>query len=132
MKGRWALNLFPQRWSGRDLLKSRLFPRRASTIPPASWAGELMEKRFRALFVCGSCAVKYREGLRRWAYVRNADKVAQGNACDFCHAVSAYTPIWYTEEQRPPTLQHLADESRRYGIAGAPHLYDNRRLAWTR
>lgn len=129
MKGRYALNI-PQKWSRRDLLATRQFPRRKATIPAASWVGELMEKRFRAIFVCGPCAVKYRDGLRRWGYVRHPDKAAQGNACDFCQRVAPYLPIWFTEEDRAMTAQQLHDESRRYGVrTGALHLYDHRRLA---
>lgn len=131
MKGRYALNLLRQTWTTRDRLLARRFPARKATLLPSVWVEELMAKRFGALIICQPCAWKYGDGITRWGYVRHPDMKVQGNPCDFCKQVYDVTPLWFKEEHRYPTRQEHADQSERYGIRGAPHLYD-RRAACTR
>jgi len=120
------LNLIPRRWRPRDMLPR--FPRRAPTVPAASWLGELMEKRFGALILCGPCVVKYGDAIRRFAYVRHPDMKVQGNACDACKQVPpGQIALWFKEEHRYPTQQDYADQSARAGIRSAPHAYDGQR-----
>ncbi len=122
------LILVPRPWTAWDRLKARAMPRRRATFPLAARLGELMEKRFGALIICGSCAVKYGDALRRFAYVRHPDMKVQGNACDGCERVPpGQTPLWFREEHQYPTQQQYADESARFGIRSAPHAYDGRR-----
>lgn len=128
MKGRWALNFIPQRWTLRDKIFAQRAPRRKATLLPAPWVEELMAKRFGALIVCDGCAFKYRDGLGRFGYARHPDMKARGNACDFCKQVQSYpAALWLPEEHRYPTATEHAEQSRHFGIAGAPHLYDARR-----
>ena len=127
------LNLLPRRWRPFDAIPR--FPRRAPTVPPASWLGELMEKRFGALILDAHCAWKYRDAIRRLGYVRHPDMKVQNNACDACKRVpSEPTPLYFKEERRYPTQQQYADESAQFGIRSAPHAYDARRraAAWSR
>lgn len=122
------LILIPRTWRTVDRLLARRFPRRRATVPPASWLGELMEKRFGALILCAGCALKYGDAIRRLAYARHPDMKATGNACDACKRMHTEPlALWFKEEHRYPTAQEHADQSRRFGIAGAPHLYDARR-----
>lgn len=117
--------LSPREWSVWDRLKARRFPRRKATFPLAARLGELMEQRFGALIICGACAVKYGDALRRFAYVRHPDMKVQGNLCDGCETVApGQTPLWFKEEHRYPTTQEHAIQAARFGVRGAPHLYD--------
>lgn len=119
------LILVPRRWRAFDRIPR--FPRRAPTVPPASWLGELMQKRFGALILCASCALRYRDAIQRLAYVRHPDMKVQGNACDACKRVHTEPlPLWFCEEHRYPTQQEHAERSARFGIRSAPHLYDHR------
>lgn len=121
-----ALNLVPRVWRAIDRIPR--FPRRAPTVPPASWLGELMEKRFGALILDAHCAWKYHDAIRRLGYVRHPDMKVQGNACDACKRVSSEpVPLYFKEEHRYPTQQQHADESARFGIRSAPQSYDGRR-----
>lgn len=121
-----ALNLFPRAWRAIDRIPR--FPRRAPTVPPASWLGELMEQRFGALILDAHCAWKYRDATRRLGYVRHPDMKVQGNACDACKRVPTEpVALWFKEEHRYPTQQEHADQSARAGIRSAPHAYDTRR-----
>ena len=129
-KGQHALNLFRRPWNRADRMLSMKFPRRTATIPPASWVEELMAKRFGALMICGACAVKYRDGISRWAYVRHPDMKAQGNACDFCKTVYDVLPLWMKEEHQYPTRQQHHEDSLRSGVnSPTPHVFDRRRFA---
>lgn len=122
----YATNIFPRKWTWKDRL--RLFPQRKATVMPSAWVEELMAKRFGALIICGPCGIKYRDGIRRWGYFAHENMKAQGNACDFCKRVDPYpVPIWLKEEHRYPTATEHAEQSRRFGVAGAPHLYDRTR-----
>ena len=117
--------LVARTWSVVDKLLAKKMPRRRATFPLAARLGELMERRFGALIICGSCAVKYGDALRRWAYVRHPDMKVQGNLCDGCEQVSpGQTPLWFKEERRYPTQTDYARQSARFGVRGAPHLYD--------
>lgn len=128
------LNIVRREWTIRDRLLARLFPRRTVNFGKVSKADELMQKRFGGLFICGVCAVRYRDGIRRWGYARHPDMSVKGNACDFCETVYGWLPIWSPEERQYPTRQQHADESARAGIRSAPHAYDGRRrvIACTR
>lgn len=100
-----------KRWTTRDLLEAVRFPRRKATVLPAPWVEELMAKRFGALIVCPGCAVKYRAGLRRWAYVAHPDMKTQGNSCDFCQGIPPQPiPLWFKEEHQYPTQADYARE----------------------
>ena len=115
MKGRWALNLFPQKWSLRDRLASLKF-RWTPGVAPACRVDELMSLRHNAILVCASCALKYRDGMRRYGYARHPDMKVQGNACDFCHQVPTHPiPIYFKEEAlgRYPTLNQSEQMRRR-------------------
>jgi len=127
IKGHHPLNIFRRRWTTRDRLFARAFPRRKATLLPSVWVEELMAKRFGALMICQPCAWRYGDGMARWGYAKHPDMTVQGNACDFCKQVYDRMPLWFREEHGYPTRQQHADESRRYGIVGAPHLYDRRR-----
>lgn len=121
-----ALNLFPRAWRAIDRIPR--FPRRAPTVPPASWLGELMEQRFGALILDAHCAWKYRDAIRRLGYVRHPDMKAQGNACDACKRVPTEpVPLYFKEEHRYPTQTEFAEQSARAGIRSAPHAYDSGR-----
>ena len=113
-------------WSPMDKLRALVFPRRAPTVPPASWLGELMEKRFGCVFICERCKWRYGDAIQRLGYVRHPDNKAQGQLCDACKTYVPLLAIWNKEEHRYPTAQEHAEQSRRFGIAGPPHLYDRR------
>ena len=120
------LNLIPRVWRAIDRIPR--FPRqRTPNFSIASKVEELMAKRFGGLAVCGHCAWRYRDALRRWGYSRHPDITFQGNACDFCEQVFVSLALWPKEEHPYPTQQQLADESARAGLRSAPHAYDGRR-----
>lgn len=124
------LTLIPRVWRAIDRIPR--FPRRAPTVPPASWLGELMEQRFGALILDAHCAWKYRDALTRLGYVRHHDMKVQGNACDACKRVATEpVPLWFKEEHRYPTQTEYVAQSDRVGIRGAPHVYDARRRVAT-
>ena len=121
-----ALNLIPRVWRAIDRIPR--FPRRRTpNFSAVSKVEELMQKRFGGLAVCGGCAWKYSDALRRWGYRRHPDIKFQGNACDFCERVFASLALWPKEEHPYPTRQEFADQSARFGIRGAPHAYDRSR-----
>lgn len=117
MKGRHALNLVPQRWTLWDRLQSLAYTWKPSTLP-AVRVDELFSLRHHAVFICAHCALRYRDGIRRHAYVRHPDMKVQGNPCDFCREVKSQPiPIWFREESvgNYPTLNEstrMAREAR--------------------
>lgn len=82
---------------------------------PASRVDDLFALRHNAVIICATCALKYREGIRRHAYVRHADMKVKGNACDFCREVKTEPiAIWFKEEahRRYPTLNESTRMAR--------------------
>ena len=117
--------LVPKIWRAVDRL--RRFPRRRTpNFSAVSKVDELMQKRFGGLAICAGCAWRYRDAIRRWGYYRHPDIKFTGNVCDFCERMFDELPLWPKEEHPYPTRQQHATASARFGVRGAPHLYDVR------
>ena len=125
------LNLVPRVWRAIDRIP-RFPSRRTPNFSIASKVGELMQKRFGGLAVCGTCAWRHRAVLARFGYYRHPDITFRGNACDFCEQVYDSLALWPTEEHRYPTQQEYADQARA-GLQRESHADDRRRvIAWSR
>jgi hypothetical protein len=108
-------------WRLIDQVLAQRAPRRKATLLPAPWVGELMQQRFGCLMVCGSCEWRYRDALRRFAYVRHPEMKATGVACDFCKQAFEQLPMFFAEEKRGAMTTTRAEEARlRQGSAGLP------------
>ena len=124
MKGRYALNLVPQTWSLVDRLKAMAY-RWTPSVAPAVRVDELMSLRHNAILVCAICALKYRDGLRRYAYARHPDMKTKGNPCDFCRQIHTHPiPIYFKEEAigRYPTLNQ-SEQMRRLARSPFPENF---------
>lgn len=123
--------LVARTWRTVDKVLAARAPRRKAHMLPAPWVDELMGKRFGCLMICGGCAWKYGDALRRHGYARHGEMKAAGAACDFCKASFGQLPLFFAEEKRAAlsTTRAEQDAARRRSASLPPDLFPLRRGA---
>ena len=117
--------LAPRVWRTIDRVLAAKFPRRKPTIPPASWLGELMERRMGAVILCHSCLWNYGDAVARFGYAKHPEIRSKGGRCDGCQRSYDLLPVLIAEEKRglADTTRAALDREHQRRVAPVPERF---------
>ena len=120
-KGRYALNLVPQKWTGRSILNTfRHFGQRAPGKLPAARVDDLISQRFGLLILDQPCVWKYERDVLRHGY-RREPQFKMDAQCDFCQTPGSDLFGYYAVEKFGKL--RFADEHRRARALVTPYRF---------